>query len=233
MSDVERSTPDGIRGGDEILLGVRPRAPGRRRAGDAGPGPRLPGRGRRCSAPTTRPRVRVAGRATLCAEPDDLARFDQVFEAFFNARDGLPAAAAGRARRSRPSRQLPLDDGDERRGRARPTRSIRAAASAAEVLRHRDVASLSRGGEAPAGRRCSRPSARAHRCVVRRATSAGTAARSTPRAPCAPACAGWASPPQIEWRRRGEPAAPRRAAGRRERLDERRTPTRCCGWRTA
>ncbi|MEO6511959.1 MAG: hypothetical protein ABIO16_13255, partial [Nocardioides sp.] len=32
----------------------------------------------------------VAGRSTLCAGPDDLARFDAVFEAFFNARDGLP-----------------------------------------------------------------------------------------------------------------------------------------------
>ena len=29
-----------------------------------------------------------AGRATLCAGPDDLARYDQVFDAYFNARDG-------------------------------------------------------------------------------------------------------------------------------------------------
>ena len=32
----------------------------------------------------------VAGRATLCASPDDLARYDQVHEAYFNSRDGLP-----------------------------------------------------------------------------------------------------------------------------------------------
>ncbi len=32
----------------------------------------------------------LAGRATLCAGPDDLERYDQVFEAYFNARDGLP-----------------------------------------------------------------------------------------------------------------------------------------------
>ena len=32
----------------------------------------------------------VAGRSTLCGSPDDLDRFDAVFEAFFNPRDGLP-----------------------------------------------------------------------------------------------------------------------------------------------
>ncbi len=32
----------------------------------------------------------TAGRATLCAGPDDLNRYDQVFEAYFSARDGLP-----------------------------------------------------------------------------------------------------------------------------------------------
>src|SRR5690606_1548275 len=31
----------------------------------------------------------VAGRATLCGSPDDLVRYDQVFEAYFNARGGL------------------------------------------------------------------------------------------------------------------------------------------------
>ena len=43
-----------------------------------------------------------AGRATLCGGPDDLTRYDQVFEAYFNARDGLPrprqAARADRRR---------------------------------------------------------------------------------------------------------------------------------------
>ncbi len=34
----------------------------------------------------------AAGRATLCSSPDDLVRYDQVFEAYFNARDGLPRA---------------------------------------------------------------------------------------------------------------------------------------------
>ena len=38
-----------------------------------------------------------AGRATLCGAPDDLARYDQVFAAWFDARDGLPRAAPARA----------------------------------------------------------------------------------------------------------------------------------------
>src|SRR4051794_26340805 len=85
--------------------------------------------------------VRTAGRSTLCASPDDLARFDQVFEAFFNARDGLPRRRP--ATHTEPSvTDLPLDDetGD---GLEEADDVIRAAASPSEVLRHRDVASLS------------------------------------------------------------------------------------------
>jgi len=89
-----------------------------------------------------RPATYWAGRATLCAGPDDLARYDQVFEAYFNARDGLP--------RPRPvahtppmstslslAEQEPTGAGDDA-----DTEEIRAAASATEVLRHRDVAGM-------------------------------------------------------------------------------------------
>jgi uncharacterized protein with von Willebrand factor type A (vWA) domain len=83
--------------------------------------------------------VRIAGRSTLCASRDDLARFDQVFEAFFNARDGLP-----RPRPAAPPEpsvsQLPLEEGAGEVGQADEV--IRAAASAEEVLRHRDVATM-------------------------------------------------------------------------------------------
>ncbi len=84
--------------------------------------------------------TRRAGRATLCASPDDLERFDQVFEAWFDHRSGLP--------RSRPPDQpaqpahtdLPETEGDgEGEGEADV---VRAAASETEVLRHRDVADL-------------------------------------------------------------------------------------------
>ena len=83
----------------------------------------------------------TAGRATLCASPDDLSRYDQVFEAYFNPRDGLP--------RSRPMppatatrTDVPVTD-DEGGGGASEEEPVRARASRTEVLRHRDVASLS------------------------------------------------------------------------------------------
>jgi uncharacterized protein with von Willebrand factor type A (vWA) domain len=85
-----------------------------------------------------------AGRATLCAGPDDLERYDQVFEAWFNARDGLP-----RTRPAAPSAptysRLPATDpeGDGEAGADEEV--VRATASDTEVLRHRDVATLSAG----------------------------------------------------------------------------------------
>jgi uncharacterized protein with von Willebrand factor type A (vWA) domain len=81
-----------------------------------------------------------AGRATLCSAPDDLPRYDQVFHAWFNRREGLP-----RTRLSEPpptSATAMVDDTDEDDGTGE-TDLARAAASATEVLRHRDVAGLS------------------------------------------------------------------------------------------
>jgi uncharacterized protein with von Willebrand factor type A (vWA) domain len=84
----------------------------------------------------------VAGRATLGASPDDLARFDQVYEAYFNSRDGLP--------RPRPTEEgvptfsgLPLAEGDGDADQQTDDPVVRAMASDTEVLRHRDVASMS------------------------------------------------------------------------------------------
>ncbi len=84
----------------------------------------------------------AAGRATLCASPDDLARYDQVWEAYFNARDGLP--------RPRPAEEgvptfagMPLTEGDGQGDGQTDDPVVRAMASDTEVLRHRDVASLS------------------------------------------------------------------------------------------
>jgi len=83
----------------------------------------------------------VAGRATLCAGPADLARYDQVFEAWFGARDGLP-----RPRGPQPAvptfTDLPETDGDGGPG-DEDAEVVRARASDVEVLRHRDVATLS------------------------------------------------------------------------------------------
>ena len=83
-----------------------------------------------------------AGRATLCASPDDLARFDQVFDAWFDCRDGLPVSRPRAASRPQSTRLLP-DTEEGGAGEAEDDEDlIRAAASVSEVLRHRDVASL-------------------------------------------------------------------------------------------
>lgn len=82
-----------------------------------------------------------AGRATLCGSPDDLARFDQVFAAWFDHRDGLPRARPRESPRPATAHLLP---DTEVGGAGSPDDEDvqRVAASASEVLRHRDVASL-------------------------------------------------------------------------------------------
>ena len=81
-----------------------------------------------------------SGRATLCAGPDDLARYDQVFEAWFGSREGLPRSIP-REQSQQVASPLPADEetGD---GATGESETLRAAASTAEVLRHRDVAAL-------------------------------------------------------------------------------------------
>lgn len=83
-----------------------------------------------------------AGRATLCGSPDDLARYDQVFSAWFDPRDGLPRAQPREASRPAAAHLLPEADGTGGAAEDGEEDVVRAAASAAEVLRHRDVASL-------------------------------------------------------------------------------------------
>ncbi len=83
-----------------------------------------------------------AGRATLCASPDDLARYDQVFAAWFDARDGLPGVRPRATPRPATAHLLPDTETGTRGEGEEDEDVIRAAASAAEVLRHRDVATL-------------------------------------------------------------------------------------------
>lgn len=84
--------------------------------------------------------VYSAGRATLCAGPDDLDRYDQIFEAWFAGREPLPRTEP-RGTPRRVQSTLPMDDaggsddGDEVQGDR-----IEAVASDVEVLRRRDVA---------------------------------------------------------------------------------------------
>jgi uncharacterized protein with von Willebrand factor type A (vWA) domain len=85
------------------------------------------------------------GRVTLCAEPDDLPRYDAVFDAWFRGRLPMPPGAqptgpTGRVMQLRPvageqRAEREADDGGEA--------PLRTAASRSEVLRHRDFTGLS------------------------------------------------------------------------------------------
>jgi uncharacterized protein with von Willebrand factor type A (vWA) domain len=105
----------------------------------------------------------VAGRATLCGSPADLERYDQVYAAWF----GLDRATTTRRRDSvQTVAQAPLDSGASGAASREDEGDVRAEASAVEVLRHRDVASLS---------------------ALERARLAGLFAQLRPRAPRRPA----------------------------------------------
>src|SRR3954462_1143827 len=94
--------------------------------------------------PQRRDDVYWAGRLTLCASADDVRRYDRVFAAYFGDR---PAALVRRP--TVPAAQLRLvsmstDDAtaaaEQGEGESTP---VPAAASSTEILRHRDIASLS------------------------------------------------------------------------------------------
>ncbi|HYG92674.1 MAG TPA: VWA domain-containing protein [Nocardioides sp.] len=130
-----------MRGGDEVLLGF---ARALRAAG----------------VPVTQDRTRgyldavaavgldrhravyAAGRATLCASPEDLGRHDRVFAEWFGP-DPLPPGRSER-RQVAPPVVVDLADADDTGTRdGSEVDPVRAAASATEVLRHRDVSTLS------------------------------------------------------------------------------------------
>lgn len=81
-----------------------------------------------------------AGRATLCASPDDLARYDQVFEAWFDPRGELPRRRDS-GPQTTPAAGLPSIDAPGE-GEGGEDEVLRAAATTTDVLRHRDVATL-------------------------------------------------------------------------------------------
>jgi uncharacterized protein with von Willebrand factor type A (vWA) domain len=84
------------------------------------------------------------GRVTLCAEPDDLPRYDAVFDAWFRGRPPSlpgpqPPQPPGRVVELRPIGGAAPEDADP----ADEDDQLRTAASDTEILRHRDVATLS------------------------------------------------------------------------------------------
>ncbi|MBW9210619.1 VWA domain-containing protein [Mumia sp. zg.B21] len=100
--------------------------------------------------PDRRRDVYWAGRATLCAEPDDLATYDAVFASWFSAEE--PRART----RSRQDRQVVvqagLDEAPRGSAEAGDDQQVAMLASVTETLRHRDVASLSVGERAVVAR---------------------------------------------------------------------------------
>ena len=81
-----------------------------------------------------------AGRATLCSGPDDVRAYDQVFAGWFLAAE----TPAGERRRppATTSAQAPLEEPDGPQDGEDGAELLRVAASDAELLRHRDIASL-------------------------------------------------------------------------------------------
>ncbi len=144
----------------------------------------------------------AAGRATLCGSPDDLARFDVVFAAWFDARSGLP-----RARPTVPTTGGSLEPGVDDAATQAADDLVRAAASESEVLRHRDIATLTvaERHRLAAMFATLRPRAPLRRTPRRRGSHRGSVdASRTLRA----SLRRMGEPAEIRWRRRV--SAPRR-----------------------
>ena len=84
-----------------------------------------------------------AGRLTMCASRDDIERYDRVFAAYFGDRPAAlirrPAVPAAQLRLVAADETPRSDDADDHDEDSTP---VAAAASATELLRHRDIATL-------------------------------------------------------------------------------------------
>jgi len=80
-----------------------------------------------------------AGRATLCRSPDDIPRYDLVFESWFGGT--VPTRAPQRQEPRRALIAALADTGSADSGGEAP--QLRVAAADTEILRHRDIAELS------------------------------------------------------------------------------------------
>jgi len=82
-----------------------------------------------------------AGRATLCSDPDDLDRYDEIFSAWFL--DTEKPRPRSTPPDQPPATQASLEEVETRGGPAEDDDPLRAMASATEVLRHRDIGEMS------------------------------------------------------------------------------------------
>lgn len=135
-----------VRGGDEILVGF---AAALRAAGVAVTPDRTQAYVDAVAALgiADRAATRVAGHATLCAHPEDLARHDRIFDEWFSTDLGALRSRPLSRKATTRLRMVPAEDGSgvgqDGEDEDDEDDVVRAAASAREVLRHRDVASLS------------------------------------------------------------------------------------------
>lgn len=91
--------------------------------------------------PSRRADVYWAARLTMCGSPDEIARYDIAFEAYFGDR---PGTVVRRQRLSRSALRLVAEPGESSGAGdgEQPQESVSAAASSVEQLRHRDVTTL-------------------------------------------------------------------------------------------
>lgn len=144
--------------------------------------------------------VWLAGRSTLCSSPDDLLRFDTVFDAWFLDADGLPRTVE-RQRSTPRASNLPSGESDGS-GDGGEEEVLQALASDTEVLRHRDVADLTAAEKALMARMLDAltvrtPRRRAHRRTPwhRGVVDPDRTLRTMLRQ--------HGEPGRVEWRRRG------------------------------
>ena len=139
-----------------------------------------------------------AGRTTLCAGPDDLDRYDQVFESWFLSRRPVPVAPPQETRTVTTAELT--EDGPH--GESEGEESVHAVASSTEVLRHRDIADLDPAEKARlAGQFATLQPRAPHRTATRRTpwrrgeVDAHRTLRRT--------LSRMGEPAEIAWRRRG------------------------------
>ena len=148
------------------------------------------------------PAVYHAGRATLCASPADLERYDQVFAAWFG---GRRTGTRHRTPMSRAVTRAALTASDHAGDGAEEPDAVRAQASSTEILRHRDLATLDRRDREDLARlfaalrpRAPRRRAHRHRPSRRGDVDARRTLRSTLQR--------MGEPGEVRWRRRGDRA---------------------------